>query len=64
MNDQPVEDVEKFTCLGATVAEQGGGEEDMNVRNGKARRKTSREKQRSGSVKYHLNPYFFMNAKH
>ena len=38
VNGLALQDVEKFTYLGATVCKQGGGEEDIKVRTGKARR--------------------------
>ena len=37
VNGVALEDVEKFTYLGATVCKQGGGEEDIKARLGKAR---------------------------
>ena len=37
VNGLALEDVEKFTYLGATVCKQGGGEEDIKARLGKAR---------------------------
>ena len=37
VNDQALEDVEKFIYLGATVCKQGGGDEDIKARLGKAR---------------------------
>ena len=37
VNGLTVEDVEKFTYLGATGCKQGGGEEDIKARLGKAR---------------------------
>ena len=37
MNGLVLEDVEKFIYLGATVCKQGGGEEDIKARLGKAR---------------------------
>ena len=35
---QVLEDVEKFTYLGSTICEQGGEEEDIKAREGKASR--------------------------
>ena len=37
VNGLALEDIEKFTYLGATVSKQGGGEEDIKARLGKAR---------------------------
>ena len=37
VNGQALEDVEKFVYLGATVCKQGGGDEDIKARLGKAR---------------------------
>ena len=37
VNGLPLEDVEKFIYLGATVCKQGGGEEDIKARLGKVR---------------------------
>ena len=37
VNGLALEDVEKFNYLGATVGKQGGGEEDIETRLGKAR---------------------------
>jgi len=36
VNGLALEDVEKFIYLGATVCKQGGGEEDIKARLGKA----------------------------